>query len=159
VGEQFRADLAWFAANGLDHHGLYAGGWWFVNRDVHRLLLDHRFTTDFSCSKSRWFRNQYVHRMMRAHGVRCGEPFWVSSGDRALLCIQNLIGVVNTHDYDLNPEHTLGCLQYLARTGQVTFAGVEELRERADARVEKAIPLAGASGDRPQNLLRPGELC
>jgi hypothetical protein len=167
VEEQFRADLEWFAASDVSHHGIYAAGWWFVNRDFHRLLIARDFIADFSCSKSPWFRNQYYHRLMLAHSIRCGEPFRVVAGDRSLLCIQNLIGchqtpfpqdfvrnltalmdpgyremigVVNAHDFDLDPGHTLACLDYLAGTGWVTFADADGLVREGRARALREIP-------------------
>ena len=167
VEEQFRADLEWFAAGDVSHHGIYAAGWWFVNRNFHRLLIASGFVADFSCSKSPWFRNQYYHRLMLAHGIRCGEPFRVAADARSLLCIQNLIGchqtafpqdfvrnltalmdpgyrepigVVNAHDFDLDPDHTLACLEYLAGTDRVAFADADGLVRESRARAVREVP-------------------
>ena len=156
---QFENDLHWFKSNGLDHNGIYSGGWWFMSEQVHELLIKSGFVLDFTFSHAPYFRNPYSHQIMQTHQIRAGE---VCRVENQLFCIQNFIGchttpfvedfyrnmrklltndgqtkspsygVVNSHDYDLDLENTLMCIESLRANSSVEFWGAEDFRSLTD---------------------------
>lgn len=155
VSLQMNKDLNWFAENGLNHNGAYAAGWWYMNEDIIQLLLENKFKYDFSFSMSPWFRKEFSKKLMAERKIRVGESFQVNQGAQSLLCTQYLIGchqtpfpqcfvrnlnslldqgagslvegAVGAHDYDLDLENTLRCIEFLKNTGQVGFKGLSDL--------------------------------
>jgi hypothetical protein len=139
---QFKNDLHWFKTNGLDHNGIYSGGWWFMSEQVHELLIQTGFVLDFTFSKAPCFRNPYSQQIMQTHQIRAGE---ICQVEKRLFCVQNFIGchttpfvedfyrnmrklltrdgqfesptygVVNSHDYDLDLKNTLMCIETLKK--------------------------------------------
>ncbi len=155
VAAQMDADIAWFKRRGLDTNRLYAAGWWFQNPSVLAMLSERGFEVDFSFSWAPWFGNDFSRGVMRQNRIAAGQPFR-SAG---LLCIQNLIGchqtpfpqdfvrnlrailgehprdvigVVNSHDYDLAPAATLACIEYLMRRDDVQFVDSTRLIAMAE---------------------------
>lgn len=167
--KQFEEDLHWFKRNDISHNGVYAAGWWFMNREVLLSLLENQFTVDFSFSQSKWFSNPYSEKSMRENRILAGESFLVSHGEHKLLCVQNLIGchhssfpedfvrnllklnfsketnkamgVVNSHDDDLDENNTLGCIEYLMKQPKVTFWGLEEFKKESLLKSTKCVAL------------------
>jgi hypothetical protein len=172
VASQMATDLDWFRTHAVDTHGIYAAGWWFLNEQVLRLLAENGFSVDYSFSKSIWYRNQYSHRLMNSCEIGAGQPFIKQVGGREILCIQNLIGchttrfpedfdrnlrklsrggpktmigVVNSHDYDLDPANTLRCIEHLLTRYDVRFLSHDALRARAAATARVVPDEAGRS--------------
>jgi len=163
---QFTDDLNWFESNQIEHNGIYAAGWWFMNEHLVNLLLDHGFKYDFSFSQARHFYNQYSSMMMTQQAIKPGERFFLSgSNGNQLLCVQNfigmhstpfpqdfvrnmksllgtpvdhrsIVGVVNSHDYDLDFDNTFRCLEYLLKHSDITWWSFEDIiRDINDIRV------------------------
>jgi hypothetical protein len=152
---QFENDLQWFKSNGLNHNGIYSGGWWFMSEQVQKLLVQHGFSLDFTFSKAPYFRNPYSQDLMQKNQIRIGE---VCRIEEQLLCIQNFIGchttpyiedfyrnmrkllaedgqpdspihgVVNSHDYDLDVVNTLKCIEALKKDPSVEFCDVQDFQ-------------------------------
>jgi hypothetical protein len=152
---QFENDLQWFKSNELSHNGLYSGGWWFMNEQVQKLLIQYGFSVDFTFSKAPYFRNSYSLDLMKKNQIRIGEACRIES---QLLCIQNFIGchttpfigdfyrnmrkllmqegkldspiqgVVNSHDYDLDVENTLKCIEALKKDSSVEFCDAQDFQ-------------------------------
>lgn len=153
--DQFEEDLAWFDKHKLDHNGLYAAGWWFINQHLLALLIDAGFRFDFSFSRHIYFRNQFSHQLMLENNIKTGQPFEINIGGKGKIQeIQNLIGspstslfqdftrnllkildqqnlnvtgVVNSHDYDLHAEHTLKLFRKLVTLPKVSFFDAQDL--------------------------------
>ena len=75
VARQFLEDLSWFRENGIDHNGLYAGGWWFTHADLTELLVGQGYCVDFSFTHSPVFGHAWSRSLLREGGIRFGEPF------------------------------------------------------------------------------------
>ncbi len=153
--EQFDNDLGWLKNYGINHNGLYAGGWWFMNQHLLALLIDAGFKFDFSFSKSVYFRNQFSHQLMVRNYIKTGQNFEIQiPGKGKIVEIQNLIGapssplfpdytrnllkildkeqtnvtgVVNSHDYDLNQANTLKLFERFSKMKQISFFDAEDL--------------------------------
>lgn len=167
---QFYRDLEWFDKNKINHHGIYAGGWWFTNRFLIELLTENNFKTDFSSSQAKYFYNGFANNIMSENKIRPGEPFsfHYRNKERSLLCIQNFIGahttpypldfdrnmkklnfsegnsnvgVINSHDYDLNAAYTLKCIEHLLINADARFYSYKELRGLAESKVSKKIEM------------------
>ena len=154
--EQFYSDLNWFREQGIDHNGLYAGGWWFMHPDLVALLIKENYRVDFTFTYSPVFGHAWSKSVMQRGGVRFGEPFRLATDGGSIAVIPNLIGchntpfvqdfhrhmnalfdpewpevtgVVNTHDFNLdtNYEYTFKVLRFLASQPNVEFWGREKL--------------------------------
>lgn len=168
--QQLENDLAWFSKHEINHHGIYAGGWWFFNKYLAQLLLKHGFTVDFSFSKAPFFYNQYSHQLMKAHHILTGQSFSLGKRTNSLLCIQNFIGcsnyeqpldfdrnmhklltpnhkklinigVINSHDYDINNRKTLDCITHLLTNANCQFHSADGLITLAKQQTNKVIAL------------------
>lgn len=150
---QLERDLNWFEKNSIQHHGIYAGGWWFFNAFLAKQLMKHQFKTDYSFSKAPYFYNAYAMELMNANQLKTGEALLLkSSENKQLLCIQNLIGahdspfpldfdrnlkkildaenclgVINAHDYDRSFSTTLKCIEHLLTESKANFHNHEEI--------------------------------
>ncbi len=155
--EQFSRDVKWFEQNSISHNHIYTGGWWFINEEVIKLLIKHKFKYDFSFSQAKFFYNQFSNAFMKKNNIQPGESFNIFIGNEKekLLCIQNFIamhttkfpqdfdrnmksllnknykenitGVVNSHDYDLNIPYTIKCIKYQININKVKFIPFEQL--------------------------------
>ena len=162
--DQFGNDLNWFRDNDIDHNGLYAGGWWFMHRDLVALLIKEGYRVDFSFTHSPVFGHAWSRSLMREGGIRFGETFRLASDGGSMTMVQDLIGchntpfvqdfirhmnklfnpdwpevsgVVNTHDFNLdhNYEFTFKVLRFLATQPRVSFWGREDLDEMVASRL------------------------
>lgn len=160
VEEQFQSDLDWFREHGIDHHGLYAGGWWFSHPDLVALLIREGYRIDFTFTSSPVFGHDWSRGVMQRGGIRFGETFRLATDDGDIALVQNLIGchntpfvedfvrhmntlvdpdwpevtgVVNTHDFNLvdNYDFTFAVLRSLAEQSNVSFWGREMLDQVA----------------------------
>ncbi|MBG8555500.1 hypothetical protein [Hymenobacter guriensis] len=165
---QFSRDLDWFKKHNLNHNGLYAGGWWFMNSQLIELLMNAGFKFDFSFSKSSFFRNQYSHKLIQENSINTGQSFKIVKGDTTLYEIQNLIGahttpfvddfyrvlsglltpsqlevvgVLNSHDYDLDYKNTLMIIRDAAAQKSVRFFDAEDLLNNSSFNFTKTITL------------------
>lgn len=167
--DQFGNDLSWFRNNGVDHNGLYSGGWWFMHPDLVVLLIKEDYRVDFTFTYSPVFGHAWSKKLMREGGIRFGEVFRVEKDGGSIATVQDLIGchntpfvqdfsrhmnrlfnpdwpevtgVVNSHDFNLdrNYEFTFKVLRFLATQPQVSFWGREDLDEMAASRL-RVIPL------------------
>jgi len=155
--KQVTDDLSWFAAEGIELNGVYAGGWWFLNRQLLEILLERGFRNDFTFSYSPWFRSEFSAMTLEANQIPPGAPFVIRHGDAQMLCVQMLIGahqtpfvddfrrvlakvikgeqklfgVVGAHDYDLDFKNTLACLRALKAENGATFFDLTDLRAGA----------------------------
>lgn len=134
---QFLRDLDWFRTSGLDHHGIYSGGWWYMSEALQNILIKNGFRLDFTMSQNPPFQNPFSMKLLNEVLAHPGNSILIQS---KLLCIQNWIGcqpspfledfyrnlkrlftnihgravgVVHSHDYDLKVEKTLECIQAL----------------------------------------------
>jgi hypothetical protein len=166
VREQLAADVAWLRDHDLDHHGLYAAGWWFLNDHVLSMLARQGFRVDFSVSASPWFRNEPSQKLRTENALRAGEPFERDVEGRRMLFVPNLIGcdavatpraferalapllrsshgsaigVVNAHDYGLDMENAIACLRRVRDTQGVEVLDAEALVEAA-AKAARTLP-------------------
>ena len=168
--DQFDSDVSWFRNNGIDHNGLYAGGWWFMHRDLVALLIKEEYRADFSFTYSPVFGHPWSKSVMRQGGIRFGEAFRLVNDSGNITIVQNLIGchntpfvqdfsrhmnalfnpewpevtgVVNTHDFNLDTSYdfTLRVLRHLAKQPNVSFWGREKLDEIAASSNLPAITL------------------
>src|SRR5690606_35241076 len=90
-------DLNWFSKHELNHNGLYAAGWWFVNKELIYILIKNGFTFDFSFSRHIHFINQFSLKLMNENNIQAGDPFQIFAPEiGALTEIQNLIGAPST---------------------------------------------------------------
>lgn len=153
VKEQLENDLEWFDLHKIDHRGVYAPGWFFMNEHLLKHLSNHGFHTDYSFSNTKWFRNEYSNCLMHSNQIATGEAFRIDVTGKEMLCIQNLIGthnspimrdfdrnlgdvcnptnpiiqgVISVHDNDI--EHTIALrgVEYLMKTYNANFLGHEE---------------------------------
>jgi hypothetical protein len=151
---QFENDIQWFEKNQIAHNNIYTAGWWFFNEDLLQLLLQHGFQFDFSFSRAPFFYNQFSNEVMNENNIPTGEVFEISvDGKKKLTCIQNfigmhttnfpedfdrnmkrlnlttkeLVGVVNSHDYDLHFENTLKCIEFQIKYNKITFLSFNDL--------------------------------
>lgn len=153
--DQFYRDIQWFRNNNITHNVIYTGGWWFLNKTLVKLLLDNHFKYDFSFSFSKYFYNQFSMEIFKANNIEPGQLFYLEYNNRRILCIQNLIGahdspfpqnfirnikylfnnddgnlikhgVVNSHDYDLNLEYTLNCIDFLVTNNESKFISFKD---------------------------------
>ena len=156
--QQFENDLEWFEKSNINHNGVYAGGWWFMNEFLLEQLLKNNFTTDYSFSKAPYFYNAFSRDVMNKNNVHTGESFYLKleNESQKMLCIQNLIGahdtsfvydfdrnlkkilevknvtgVINAHDYDRNFNLTLHCIEHLMNDANALFYSHDELRKVA----------------------------
>ena len=158
--DQFGDDLNWFRNHGIDHNGLYTGGWWFMHRDLLALLIAEGYRLDFSFTYSPVFGHAWSKGVMQKGGIRFGETFRLATDGGSITAIQNLIGchntpfvqdfnrhmnalfdpnwpevtgVVNTHDFNLDSNYnfTFKVLRFLASQPDVSFWGREKLDEVA----------------------------
>jgi len=152
--EQFENDINWFEKNQIPHNNIYAGGWWFFNENLLQLLLQYGFQFDFSFSKAPFFYNQFSNEIMNENNIPTGEVFEIGfDGEKKLTCIQNfigmhttsfpedfdrnmkkldlnikeLVGVVNAHDYDLNFDNTLRCIEFQMKFNNIKFLSFNDL--------------------------------
>jgi hypothetical protein len=168
--QQFNADIEWFDKNNISHHGIYTGGWWFINEPLLNLLFENNFKYDFTFSHSNYFYNKFSIEIMNKNNIVPGEAFYLTNNTNKnkILCIQNFIGVhgtrfpldfnrnfialykhnkippinigvVNSHDYDLNLEYTLNCIQHLLGKNKVKFHSINEIDSLINR--QKAIKL------------------
>lgn len=157
-GPSFRAqieeDLRWFEDHDIALEPFYCAGWWVLHEIILEELARRGFQTDFSFSRSPWFRNIFSHALMGEHSIEAGQPFRLRISQGPIGCVQNLIGchsspliedfvrnlneltrerqgevlgVLNSHDYDLDFENTLRCLRALTEQDRVRFLGYEAL--------------------------------
>jgi len=165
---QFESDLQWFEKSGISHQGAYSGGWWFMNRPVLRSLIQSNFSADFSFSYAKSFQNPYSIDLMRKNEISVGAPFRVQYLEKKMVCIQNfigchpspflgdfvrnfnrlvrnanppMIGVLNSHDYDLDDYHTLKCIEMLIHTRQFKWMSYENLTRLSNSRCQKTVIL------------------
>jgi hypothetical protein len=152
--EQFNNDVKWFENNSISHNNIYAAGWWFINKELVKLLIENNFEFDFSFSRASFFYNQYSNEILNKHKIDTGKVFSLHvNSKRKLTCIQNfigmhttaypedfdrnlmklkldnkeLIGVVNSHDYDLDIKNTLKCIKYQINVNKIRFESFEVL--------------------------------
>ncbi len=152
--EQFEKDLNWFQKHAVSHHGIYAGGWWFMNQYLAQKLLENSFQVDYSSSQAPYFYNAFSMNLMVQNSISAGESYVLKQRqtNKKLLCIQNLIGahnsvfpldfdrnlknldlaknpigVINAHDYDQSFTTTLKCIAHLIEDAKVTFCSHEKL--------------------------------
>ncbi|RPD45530.1 hypothetical protein [Paracnuella aquatica] len=153
--EQFSNDLEWFKKHELNHNDLYAGGWWFMNQHLLSLLIKAGFKYDFSFSKHRFFLNQFSLDFMIEHEIKTGECFeievetigkirevqnLIGSSSSAFFedYVRNLkriihpahpkvVGMFNSHDYDLHPANALNFFTTLKQLPQVSFFDAADL--------------------------------
>jgi hypothetical protein len=165
--EQFQSQVNWFRENNLDHNQTYAAGWWFINNDILKLLSEEGIRFDYSFSKSIHFRNPYSFELMQKNNIKCGEPFnTIHHAHHKILHIQNFIGchtspyfedfvrnfnkitdadyfnlygVVNSHDYDLQYDYTVSCIEKLAALKNIRFQSHKEMTEAAAIKTTKEI--------------------
>lgn len=157
VRDQVEQDLTWFEAAGIDHGGLYAGGWWFQHPELVRILIDRGFRADFSVSPYPYLYNRFSAALLRDHRIPGGASFRLrqEGGGGSLLMVQNLVpchhtpfpedfvrylrrvvtpghpdlvGVVHSHDYAL-PAHMDDTLRCIEflLAGGARFLDAEEL--------------------------------
>lgn len=153
---QFKRDINWFTTAQIDHNQIYAGGWWFFNKDLLSLLLLNGFKYDFTFSKATYFYNQFSNKMMNEFKIKTGESFSLKLDNEIpkIKCIQNFIGmhstpfpedfdrnfikileepysqitgVVNSHDYDLDLVNTIKCVNYQKEKNNVKFISFDQL--------------------------------
>ena len=163
---QFERDLEWFEKHAIPHHGIYAGGWWFMNKFLIEKLMATNFNTDYSFSKAPYFYNAFSANLMIENGIKTGESFSLVSNNssKTMLCIQNLIGahntsfpldfdrnlkkildspnvvgVINAHDYDRNFYNTLRCIEHLLTDSKAKFFSHKDLIELAKSKGLKEI--------------------
>ncbi|AMM51673.1 hypothetical protein TH61_11465 [Rufibacter sp. DG15C] len=157
VSHQVEKDLEWFYKNNLQHNGIYAGGWWFTNKDLIEILIKLGFKYDFSFSKHIYFRNQFSHDLMLRNSIKTGQPFELNiKNTGSIKEIQNLIGapatpfyddykrhtlnildknqptvtgVLNSHDYDLDATNTLHLFNFLSKEKNVNFFDAKDILE------------------------------
>ncbi len=155
LSRQFIRDIEWFKMNNINNNGIYAGGWWFLNEFLVKLLLKNNFKYDFSISYSPNFYNQYSISMGEEYNIDKGETFFIKDGINELMFIQNFIGlhntkypqdfirnlqmllpindflsisgVVNSHDYDLDINNTINCISYLLENTSIKFCDFNKL--------------------------------
>ena len=157
LDSQFNRDIEWFASNGISTNRIYAGGWWFINKELVQLLADSGFEFDFTSSRLKYYYNHYSTMVMNRGNIEAGESFYLDTRNgRMILCIQNFItchdspfpqdfvrnmksllspnsdkmavtGVVNSHDYDLQFDNTIRCVDYLLKNTSVVFHSFPEL--------------------------------
>lgn len=164
--EQFINDINWFDKNKISHNNIYSAGWWFMNQDLIALLVKHGFQFDFSFSKSPYFYNQFSNKILNLNKIKFGENFEVQiAKNKKITCIQNLIGfhsskfpedfdrnimklidsknniigVVNSHDYDLSYENTLNCIKYQIKFNKVKFCSYQDLLSENNIKLIKLI--------------------
>lgn len=96
--QQFSDDINWFEINDISHNGIYAAGWWFMNNDLFKLLIENDFKYDFSFSQAKFFYNQFSCLFMNENKIKFGDSFFLTDNNKInkLLCIQNFIGMHNT---------------------------------------------------------------
>jgi hypothetical protein len=164
--EQFDKDLAWFEKNSITHHGIYAGGWWFMNEFIAKKLMENNFKVDMSSSQAPYFYNAFSMNLMIQNKIACGESFYLKDKElnKKLLCIQNLIGahgskfpldfdrnlkkldlrkhttgLINSHDYDQIFSTTLNCIKHLLTDASAKFHSYNELIALQEQEVLKEI--------------------
>jgi hypothetical protein len=153
LADQLTSDLNWFKRYGIDHQGVYAAGWWYMCREIQRLLVKNGFHYDFSTSYSPHFYNEYSSSLLQKNRIEPGQAFDVHFNDGSLRCIQNFIGchrsrfpedfirnmnqifsrntreaigVVNSHDYDLDLKNTMNCIRFLRKNKMADFIGFDD---------------------------------
>jgi len=168
--KQLDEDLEWFSANEINHNGVYAGGWWFMNDVLASALISYGFTVDFSFSRSPYFYNAFSCKLMNDNDIRAGESFYLQNELGRLLCIQNYVGthntpfrididrplkklfdrnklvqhnlgMLNSHDYDLNATHVLPYINHLLQHAKASFLSLPELKVQGAANATKVIQL------------------
>jgi hypothetical protein len=157
---QFNNDLNWFKQNNINHNNVYAGGWWFSNKTLIDELIKNKFEFDFTFSRSKYFYSEYCEKLMTKNGIKSGEVFNVENNEgQKITIIQNFIGmhttpfyqdfirnmkklkfdlnfnphvgVVNSHDYDLDMENTIKCIENIKK--DINFISFHELKSKANS--------------------------
>ncbi|KAA9327389.1 hypothetical protein [Adhaeribacter soli] len=168
--EQVEADLNWFRKHNIDHNGIYSGGWWFMNAFLADMLITNGFRFDYTFSRAPYFFNLFSDQIMSENQVRIGESFYLESGKGKMLCIQNFIGahatpyvedfdrnlknlfspenenglnvgVINSHDYDLDLKNTLKCIRHLVTDAGAEFFSHDGLRALSEQQARKTALL------------------
>lgn len=146
--KQFEEQINWFYENNIPHNNTYSGGWWFLNKDLIELLLNHDIKYDYTVSKSPNLWNPFTINLVEQNKIQYGETFYTSLNNKKLLHIQNLhsghntpfpqdstrfmntllkkefpqiTGVLNSHDYSLDFDYTIIWIRYLQQMPQVKF--------------------------------------
>lgn len=152
--KQFSDQINWFKENNVAHNETYSGGWWFINRDVIELLLQHGIKYDYTISKSPNLWNPFTIDMVKKNEILYGESFYTRIKNESLLHVQNLhcgqdtpfpydatrfmntllepqqqlvTGVLNSHDYCLDYDYTINWIRYLKELPQVEFLDHHDL--------------------------------
>ncbi len=152
--KQFSDQINWFYENNIVHNNTYSGGWWFINKDLIELLMQHDILYDYTMSRSPNLWNPYSTQIMNDAAIKYGESFVTSNAQHKLLHIQNLHsghntpypmdatrfmntlvdnefkkvrGVVNSHDYNLDYDYTINWIKYLKKHEQVKFLDHHQL--------------------------------
>ncbi len=158
--DQFNKDLEWFKKNDINHNGIYAAGWWFMNSSLMDMLLANGFRCDFSFSLLPYFYNSYFAKLRQSDEVKLGEILKLRSPSKSneIIGVQNFIGIqkssdllefdrnllklikrykmpdqmigsVNSHDYDLNIKNALTGIKHLLEDSKATFLSFKDIQK------------------------------
>tara|TARA_Y100001954_G_C15784445_1_gene591707 strand:- start:816 stop:1703 length:888 start_codon:yes stop_codon:yes gene_type:complete len=158
VEKQLLSDLDWFNKNNLNHNGIYAPGWYFMNKSFMKLLIKNGFVSDYSLSKSKWFSNAWSDTFFKKNKIKSGELIKIKHDNKIINCTQAFIGCHNTpfvedfernllnlikdnkskevfgcvsvHDDDINVKHTLNCIEKMMKKWDCKFVSHEEMQDR-----------------------------
>ncbi|MBL7877465.1 MAG: hypothetical protein JNL53_17500 [Cyclobacteriaceae bacterium] len=154
VAEQFEREVVWLRERGFSITS-YAGGWWFVNPLILDLLQKMKIQYDFTFSLQIWVKNNWAQAAMQRAQIHFGEVF--KSTKETVTHVQtlmgcpnsnypqdfvrilnkytsanfNTLGMITTHDYNIETERDLAraieLIRYLRHFSQVSFFSLADL--------------------------------